>query len=128
HFGIPAYRLPRADLMKEIRQIEAMGVVIVLDHKVEDVLAERQAGRFDAVFIAIGAHVSRHVEIPARDAVKVLDAVALLRGASAGEAPRLGRRVVIYGGGNTAMDAARTAKRLGADEALIIYRRDRAHM
>ncbi|HXQ65621.1 MAG TPA: NAD(P)-binding protein, partial [Alphaproteobacteria bacterium] len=128
HFGIPAYRLPRADLMKEIRQIEAMGVAIVLNHKVEDVLAERQAGRFDAVFIAIGAHVSRHVEIPARDAVKVLDAVALLRGASAGEVPRLGRRVVVYGGGNTAMDAARTAKRLGADEALIIYRRDRAHM
>ena len=128
HFGIPAYRLPRADLMKEIRQIEAMGVAIVLNHKVEDVLAERQAGRFDAVFIAIGAHVSRHVDIPARDAVKVLDAVALLRGASAGEVPRLGRRVVVYGGGNTAMDAARTAKRLGADEALIIYRRDRAHM
>ncbi len=128
HFGIPAYRLPRADLMKEIRQIEAMGVTIVLNHRVEDVLAERQAGGFDAVFIAIGAHVSRHVEIPARDAVKVLDAVALLRGASAGEAPRLGRRVVVYGGGNTAMDAARTVKRLGADEALIIYRRDRAHM
>ena len=56
------------------------------------------------------------------------DALALLRDAGAGEAPRLGRRVVVYGGGNTAMDAARTAKRLGANEALIIYRRDRAHM
>jgi formate dehydrogenase beta subunit len=128
HFGIPAYRLPRADLMKEIRRIEQMGVQIVLNHKVEDVLAEKAAGNFDAVFIAIGAHVSRHVDIPARDAARVLDAVSLLRGVSAGEKPRLGRRVVIYGGGNTAMDAARTAKRLGAEETLIIYHRDRAHM
>jgi formate dehydrogenase (NADP+) beta subunit len=128
HFGIPAYRLPRADLMKEIRRIEQMGVRIVLNHKVEDVPAEKIAGNFDAVFIAIGAHISRHVDIPARDAARVLDAVSLLRGVGTGEKPRLGRRVVIYGGGNTAMDAARTAKRLGAEEALIIYHRDRAHM
>ena len=128
HFGIPAYRLPRAELMGEIRRIEAMGVKIVLNRKVEDVLAEKAAGGFDAVFIAIGADVGKHVEIPARDAVRVLDAVSLLRDAKTGEAPRLGRRVVIYGGGNTAMDAARTARRLGADEALIVYRRDRAHM
>jgi formate dehydrogenase beta subunit len=128
HFGIPAYRLPRADLMKEIRRIEEMGVRIVLNHKVEDVLAEKTAGKFDAVFVAIGAHVSRHVDIPARDAARVLDAVSLLRGVSTGEKPRLGRRVVIYGGGNTAIDAARTARRLGAEEALIIYHRDRAHM
>ena len=65
HFGIPAYRLPRADLMLEIHRIEEMGVGIACDHKVEDVLAERDAGGFDAVFTAIGAHVSRHVEIPA---------------------------------------------------------------
>ena len=128
HFGIPAYRLPRADLLRETRRIEAMGVRIVLNHRVEDVVAERDAGRFDAVFVAVGAHISRHVEIPARDAARVLDAVSLLRGASAGEVAQLGRRVVIYGGGNTAMDAARTARRLGADEALIIYHRDRAHM
>ena len=128
HFGIPAYRLPREDLMKEIRQIEAMGVRIVLNHKVEDLLAEKAAGGFDAAFVAIGAHVSKHVDIPARDAARVLDAVSFLRGVSTGEPPRLGRRVVIYGGGNTAMDAARTAKRLGAEEALIVYHRDRAHM
>jgi formate dehydrogenase (NADP+) beta subunit len=128
HFGIPAYRLPRAALMEEIGRIEAMGVEIVLNHKVEDVLAERAIGNFDAVFIAIGAHIGRHAEIPARDATRVLDAVSLLHDVTTGEAPRLGRRVVIYGGGNTALDAARTAKRLGADEALIVYRRDRAHM
>jgi formate dehydrogenase beta subunit len=128
HFGIPAYRLPREDLMKEVRQIETIGVKIVLNHKVEDLLAEKEADRFDAVFVAIGAHMSKHVDIPARDAAQVLDAVSFLRGASSGELPRLGRRVVIYGGGNTAMDAARTARRLGAEEALIIYHRDRAHM
>jgi formate dehydrogenase beta subunit len=128
HFGIPAYRLPRADLMCEIARIEAMGVRIVLNHKVDDLLAEKSAGKFDAVFIAIGAGVGKHLDIPARDAVRVLDAVSLLRDVKAGEPPRLGRRVVVYGGGNTAMDTARTVKRLGADEALIVYRRDRAHM
>jgi formate dehydrogenase beta subunit len=128
HFGIPAYRLPRDVLLREVRSIQNLGVKIVLNHKVEDVLAEKHNGSFDAVFIAIGAHVSKHVDIPARDAVKVLDAVALLRDVSTGELPRLGRRVVIYGGGNTAMDAARTVRRLGAEEALIVYRRDRTHM
>ena len=127
-FGIPAFRLPREELLKEIRRIEAMGVKIVLERKVEDVLEQKSAGRFDAVFIAIGAHIGKHVDIPARDAVRVLDAILLLRGATASEPLRLGRRVVIYGGGNTAMDAARTARRLGAGEALIVYRRDRAHM
>jgi NADPH-dependent glutamate synthase beta subunit-like oxidoreductase len=128
HFGIPAYRLPRAELMREIARIEALGVKIVLNHKVEDLLAERASGGFDAAFVAIGAHVGKHVEIPARDAAKILDAVSLLRDVETGTQPLLGRRVVVYGGGNTAMDAARTARRLGATEALIVYRRDREHM
>jgi len=128
HFGIPAYRLPRHELEQEIKRIEAMGVSIRLNHKVEDVLAEKESGKFDAVFIAIGAHLSKRVDIPARDAGTILDAVSFLRKAASGEAPKLGRRVAIYGGGNTAMDAARTARRLGAEEALIIYRRDREHM
>ena len=127
-FGIPAYRLPRAELAAEVARIERAGVKIVLNHPVTDVLAERDAGGFDAVFVAIGAHVGQHVDIPARDAVRVLDAVSLLRDIGTGEKPQLGRRVVVYGGGNTAMDAARTARRLGAEEALIVYRRDRAHM
>lgn len=128
HFGIPAYRLPRAELMAEIRRIESLGVKITLNHKVENLLSEMQAGGFDAAFTAVGAHLSKRVEIPARDAGKILDAVSFLRDANLGETPLLGRRVAIYGGGNTAMDAARTAKRLGAEEALIIYRRDREHM
>jgi NADPH-dependent glutamate synthase beta subunit-like oxidoreductase len=128
HFGIPAYRLPREILMSEIRRIEQVGVKIVMNHKVEDVLREKTDGNFDAVFVAIGAGVGKHVDIPARDAVRILDAVSILHDVTTGETPRLGRRIVVYGGGNTAMDAARTAKRLGAEETLIVYRRDRAHM
>jgi len=127
NFGIPAYRLPRNVLAEEIARIEQMGVRIVLGHKVEDLLAEQEQGRFDAVFLAVGAHIGKRTEIPSRDAGKLLDAVAFLRQVSAGEPPRLGRRVAVYGGGNTAMDAARAARRLGY-EPLIIYRRDRAHM
>jgi len=128
HFGIPAYRLPRRELILETERIKKMGVSIVLDHKVEDIWKEKQQGNFDAVFIAIGAHLSRKIDIPGRDAGTILDAVSFLKQVDAGAAPKLGRRVAIYGGGNTAMDAARTAKRLGASEAMIIYRRDRAHM
>jgi len=128
HFGIPAYRLPRAELMGEIRRIEAMGVKIITNRKVKNLLAEKAEGRFDAVFVAIGAGLGKRVDIPMRDAARMLDAVNVLHETSAGHPPLLGRRVVVYGGGNTAMDAARTAKRLGATETVIIYRRDRAHM
>jgi formate dehydrogenase beta subunit len=128
HFGIPAYRMPRDELRAEVQRIEELGVRIVLNHRVEDVLAEKAAGGFDAVFVAVGAHISKHVDIPHRDAGKFLDAVSFLSSANRGEPPKLGRRVAIYGGGNTAMDAARTAKRLGAEEAMIIYRRDRKSM
>jgi formate dehydrogenase beta subunit len=128
HFGIPAYRLPRADLMTEIRRIESMGVKITLNHKVEDLLVEQTEGKFDAVFIAIGAQIGKRTDIPARDASRVLTAINLLHGAETGEAPKLGRRVIVYGAGNTAMDAARTAKRLGAEEAMIVFIMDRPHM
>jgi NADPH-dependent glutamate synthase beta subunit-like oxidoreductase len=126
-FGIPAYRLPRRVLADEVQRIADLGVRFVFDHKVEDLLAEKREGAFDAVFLAIGAHIGKHTEIPARDAGKILDALSFLRGANEGSPPKLGRRVAVYGGGNTAMDAARTAKRLGY-EPLIIYRRDREHM
>jgi len=128
HFGIPAYRMPRAELHAETQRIQDLGVKITLNHRVADVLAEQQAGNFDAVFIAVGAHISKKIDIPTRDAGKILDAVSFLSSANEGEPPQLGRRVAIYGGGNTAMDAARTAKRLGATEAIIIYRRDRSSM
>lgn len=132
-FGIPAYRLPRAVLDGEVARMLAAGVQLTLNHKVEDVLAEWREGGFDAVFMAIGAHLAKRVDIPAREAGRILDAVSFLQQASLAQEqglqpPVLGRRVAIYGGGNTAMDAARTARRLGAEEAMIIYRRDRDHM
>jgi len=128
HFGIPAYRLPRDVLANEIQRIEDMGVKFTLDHKVDDLREEKEQGEFDAVFVAIGAHVSKKIDIPAREAGKIMDAVSYLRNVGTGKELKLGRRVAVYGGGNTAMDAARTAKRMGAEETMIIYRRDMANM
>jgi NADPH-dependent glutamate synthase beta subunit-like oxidoreductase len=120
HFGIPKYRLPREVLEREVARIEGLGVEIVLNHKVEDVLAEKTAGGFDAVFVAVGAHASKRQEIPARDAGRIIDALQFLQDVERGaDAPKIGRRVAIYGGGNTAMDAARTARRLGAEPRII---------
>ncbi len=127
-YGIPAYRLPRDILDGEIARIEAFGVKMTCSHTVEDLAAERLEGGFDAVFVAVGAHLSKRVDIPARDAGTIIDAVSFLRSVASGEAPVLGRRVAVYGGGNTAMDAARVAKRLGVDDALIVYRRTREQM
>jgi NADPH-dependent glutamate synthase beta subunit-like oxidoreductase len=127
-YGIPAYRMPRDVLDGELDRIAAMGVRITLGHRVEDLDAERREGGFDAAFVAVGAHLSKRVDIPARDAGPIVDAVSFLRSVASGEPPVIGRRVAVYGGGNTAMDAARVARRLGAEETLIVYRRTRAQM
>ena len=127
-FGIPKYRLPRDVLDAEIRRIEALGVRIELGSKVDDVLAARDAGGFDAVFLAVGAHIAKRAYIPAGSAARMLDAVSVLRSMEGEDKPLLGRRVVVYGGGNTALDVARTAKRLGATESIIVYRRTRERM
>jgi NADPH-dependent glutamate synthase beta subunit-like oxidoreductase len=127
-YGIPAYRLPRDVLGAELERITALGVRITGNHQVTDLAAEQRAGRFDAVFVAVGAHLSKRVDIPAHQAGRIVDAVSFLRSVAGGERPAIGRRVAVYGGGNTAMDAARVARRLGADDALIVYRRTRAQM
>jgi NADPH-dependent glutamate synthase beta subunit-like oxidoreductase len=127
-YGIPAYRLPRDVLDGEIARIEALGVRITRGHRVTDLDAERRDGGFDAAFVAVGAHLSKRVDIPAKDAGRIVDAVSFLRSVASGERPEIGRRVAVYGGGNTAMDAARTARRLGANDALIVYRRTRDQM
>jgi NADPH-dependent glutamate synthase beta subunit-like oxidoreductase len=127
-YGIPAYRMPRDVLSGEVERIAALGVRMTSNHQVVDLDAERLEGGFDAVFVAVGAHLSKRVEIPAVDAGPIVDAVSFLRGVASGERPVIGRRVAIYGGGNTAMDAARTARRLGAEETLIVYRRTREQM
>ncbi|MDT7718854.1 MAG: hypothetical protein QOH09_4846 [Pseudonocardiales bacterium] len=127
-YGIPAYRMPRGVLSGELDRIAALGVRMTCEHRVDDLVAEWREGGFDAVFVAVGAHLSKRVDIPARDAGRIVDAVSFLRSVASGERPVIGRRVAVYGGGNTAMDAARVARRMGADEALIVYRRTRAQM
>ena len=128
-FGIPKYRLPRDVLDYEIQRILDMGVELRLNTKVEDIEAAFTRDGFDAVFVAVGAHLAKRIDIPAHAAGKILDAVSVLRDLETGAEPaRLGRRVIVYGGGNTAMDVARTAKRLGADDTMIVYRRSRNEM
>jgi len=127
-FGIPKYRLPRDVLDAEMQRIVAMGVQLELNSKVDDIAAAMRDSGFDAAFLAVGAHIAKRAFIPAKDSSRILDAVAVLRSMEGADKPMLGRRVVVYGGGNTAIDVARTAKRLGATEAVIVYRRTRERM
>jgi NADPH-dependent glutamate synthase beta subunit-like oxidoreductase len=127
-FGIPKYRLPRDVLDAEMQRIVDMGVRLQLNTKVADLAAAMRDGAYDAAFLAVGAHIAKRAYIPAKDTSHILDAVAVLRSMEDAEQPMLGRRVVVYGGGNTAIDVARTAKRLGATEAIIVYRRTRERM
>jgi 2-oxoacid:acceptor oxidoreductase delta subunit (pyruvate/2-ketoisovalerate family) len=127
-YGIPAYRLPRVTLDAEIARVVDLGVEVELGHAVLDVEAERRAGNFDAVFLAVGAQIGKRVDIPAGDSSKIIDAVSFLHQVAEGDPPLLGRRVAVYGGGDTALDAARTARRLGATDAVIVYRRNRERM
>jgi NADPH-dependent glutamate synthase beta subunit-like oxidoreductase len=127
-YGIPKYRLPREVLDAEVRRILDLGVRLELDAPVRDIPALVREGGYGACFAAIGAHVAHRIDVPAADATRVLDALQLLRGVEEGDPPRIGRRVAVYGGGNTALDAARTARRLGAEEACIVYRRTRERM
>ncbi len=127
-FGIPTYRLPRQVLGAEIDRILAMGVELELDRRSSDAMQSMQEGDFDAAFLAVGAHIAKRAYVPAGEAARVLDAVGLLHDMEDAEPPQLGRRVVVYGGGDTAMDVARTAKRLGATDAVVVYRRTRDRM
>ena len=127
-FGIPQYRLPRSVLDAEVERILELGVTLRLESKVSNILETMKAGGFDAAFLAVGAHIGKRAYIPAGDSARILDAVSVLRGMARAEKPKLGRRVVVYGGGNTAIDVARTARRLGAEEAIIVYRRTREKM
>ena len=126
-FGIPKYRLPREVLDAEMQRVVDMGVEVKLNTKVDNILETMQAGKFDAAFLAVGAHIGKRTNIPAGAVSKIVDAVSVLRSMEGEEKPMLGRRVIVYGGGNTAIDVARTAKRMGA-EPIIVYRRTRDKM
>jgi NADPH-dependent glutamate synthase beta subunit-like oxidoreductase len=127
-YGIPRYRLPRPVLDAEVARIVRLGVELRLGTPVVDLPTTMREEGFDAVFLAVGAQIGRRAYIPAASAAHVLDAVSMLHGLEEGERPLLGRRVAVYGGGNTAVDTARTARRLGASDAVIVYRRTRDRM
>ncbi|HUP06224.1 MAG TPA: NAD(P)-binding protein [Caldimonas sp.] len=127
-FGIPKYRLPRDVLDSEMQRVVDLGVTVQLGTKVDDLARTMADGGYDATFLAVGAHIAKRAFIPAKDSSRILDAVSVLRSMEGAEPPLLGRRVVVYGGGNTAIDVARTARRLGATEAVIVYRRTRERM
>ncbi len=127
-YGIPAYRLPRDVIDAEIDRMLAMGVRLESGVSVTDIRCVMADDGFDAAFLAVGAQVGKRAYIPAGDSAKILDAVSYLHATTDGQPPLLGRRVAVYGGGDTAMDAARTARRLGATDAVIVYRRTRGQM
>ena len=126
-YGIPKYRLPREIVDAEVARIQSMGVTIKVNSRVDDLEATMAEGRFDGAFLALGAHLARRIEIPGFDAKRVLDAVTFLHDIEGAARPKLGRRVAIYGGGNTAIDVARSVERLGMEPVIIIYRRDVGH-
>ncbi|MBU4370344.1 MAG: FAD-dependent oxidoreductase [Proteobacteria bacterium] len=129
--GIPAYRLPREVLQREIDAIVAEGVEIRLNTPVRDINSLFAEG-YTAVFLAIGAHEPQRLGIEGEDAQGVYHGVPFLQAVSlaagGGNLPTVGERVVVIGGGNTAVDAARTALRLGAREVAMVYRRSREEM
>lgn len=128
-YGIPEYRLPKAVLKRETDAIAAEGVKFVNSFKIgRDATLEKLRGGFDALIVANGAWRSVSMGIPGEDLSGVWGGIDFLRAAVNGEKPELGRRVAIVGGGNTAMDACRTAVRLGAEEVYVLYRRTRDEM
>lgn len=126
--GIPAYRLPRSVLDREIELLHQLGVRFVTNAAVgRDVSLDELQRRHAAVFVATGAHRSRRITLECRGPVRVLAGLEFLRAVNLGEAPELGPDVVVVGGGNTAIDAARCARRLGA-RVTVAYRRTEAEM
>ncbi len=129
--GIPRYRLPREVIDREVSMIEELGVEFRLNTRFgKDVDFETlRAEGFEAFLIAVGAHDSYKLGIKGEDAYpQVVDAISFLRRVSLGDRRKPGRRVAVLGGGNVAIDAARTSIRLGCEEVIIIYRRSRVDM
>ena len=128
-YGIPAYRLPKDILKAEVDAIAALGVTFVNDFKIgRDATLDKMRGWFDALIVANGAWKSTAMRVKGEDLGGVWGGIDFLRAVATGGRPEIGKRVAIVGGGNTAMDACRTAVRLGAEEVFVVYRRTRAEM
>ena len=128
-YGIPEYRLPKAVLDTEIAEIESLGVKLINNCELgKDITLEDIRAKHDAVLVANGAWKSTSIRCPGEDLEGVFGGIDFLREAALGNKPAIGKKTAVVGGGNTAMDACRTAVRLGAEEVSIIYRRTRAEM
>ncbi|MDO8692151.1 MAG: FAD-dependent oxidoreductase [Dehalococcoidia bacterium] len=125
--GIPAYRLPREQLQEEIDSLKALGVEIRTGTRVESVDALMSDG-CHAVFVAVGAHRGRRLGVEGEEHGRTMDCVDFLRETSLGHKVEVGKRVVVVGGGNAAIDASRTALRLGASDVTVVYRRSYEEM
>jgi len=126
--GIPEYRLPKNLLKKEIDIIQKLGVEIKLNTRVDDIEALLKDNKYQAVFIATGAHKGDKMKIPGEELNGVFDAIQFLRELNLGNKIKVGQKVAVIGGGNSAIDAARVALREGAKEVHILYRRERRDM
>lgn len=128
-YGIPQYRLPKEILDKEIALIEKLGAKLINNIRIgTDITLEEIKNNSDAALVTIGAWTSSDMRIPGENYKGVIGGIDFLREVSLGNPPDIGSRVAVCGGGNTAMDACRTAVRLGAKEVYIVYRRTRAEM
>ena len=125
--GVPDYRLPKEILNAEVDRIVQMGVKIRLNHKVKDILSEKVAGNFDAVFLAIGAQVIRKEEFKHDDSVYITDAFSFFNEVKVNTSPYVRKRVVVYGGGKLALYLARMIKRFGS-EAVVYFPGDKKLM
>ncbi|MEA1964134.1 MAG: NAD(P)-binding protein [Candidatus Aerophobetes bacterium] len=128
--GIPDYRLPKDILRKEIGILENFGIEIKLNTPIGEnlTLKDLKNDGYEAIFIAVGAHISMKLQVPGEDLKGVHHGVEFLRRINSGKKVEIGEKVVVIGGGNAAIDAARTVYRLGAEQVTIVYRRSRVEM
>jgi len=127
--GIPEYRLPKETLRKEIGYIQKLGVEIKTGVQVgKNVTLEEIKKEYDAVFIGAGAHGGMRLRVEGEELPGVMEGIRFLRAVNLGEKVEVGKKTAVIGGGNTAVDCARTAKRLGAEDVKIVYRRSRSEM
>jgi 2-oxoacid:acceptor oxidoreductase delta subunit (pyruvate/2-ketoisovalerate family) len=126
-YGIPEYRLPAHVLNREIAEIESVGVKIRLETRIDQGFLSRHGGDYQAIFVATGAHKSLQLAIPDEKGPGVIPGLTFLRNIRMGTTPKPGKRVAVIGGGNTALDAARSALRLGS-QPLVLYRRGEDEM
>jgi len=125
--GIPDYRLPKEILKAEIDEIKGVGVDIRTNTRVDSPEGLFKQG-YNAIFLAIGAHQGTRIGVEGEDSPQVKECISFLRDVTLGKEVKLGERIAVIGGGNAAIDSARTALRLGAKEVTIVYRRTQAEM